>query len=116
MRYFRQVASRMLFAVADGVRDIQKLKNVTLPMEELQRLTWALASGELSVVMLALDLGDLARVVIDEESAGREATALGLAVTGLGDVPFPLGEGKNLLGHGMVRFRVYPSGPDPSAL
>jgi len=61
---------------------IQKLKNVKLPMEELRRLTRVLASGELSVVMLALDLGDVARVVIDEKSARWEATALGINVTG----------------------------------
>lgn len=61
---------------------IRKPKDVKLPMTELQRLTRVLASGELSVVMLALDWGDVARVVIDEKSARREAAGLGIKVTG----------------------------------
>lgn len=61
---------------------IQKAKVVKLSIDELRRLTRVLDPGELSVVILALDLGSVARVVIDEKPARREAASLGIDVTG----------------------------------
>ncbi len=61
---------------------VRKAEDVKLPLDELRRLTRVLGAGELSVVILALDMGIGHRVVIDERMARREAAALGLAVTG----------------------------------
>jgi predicted nucleic acid-binding protein len=67
--------------VDDHLR-IQKVKDVKLSIDQLRPLARMLASGELSVILLALDLGNVARAVIDEKPARREAAALGVEVTG----------------------------------
>ena len=59
---------------------VQGAKEVKIDLVVLRRLTGLLGSGELSVILLALDLR--AMVVLDEKVARAQAMALKLKVTG----------------------------------
>ncbi len=61
---------------------LQAHKAVKLPLDNLARLTSILGKGELSMILLGLDLGRDCKLAIDERTARREASALGLTVTG----------------------------------
>lgn len=61
---------------------LQIHKAVKLPLDKLARLTSILGKGELSMILLGLELGGDCRLAIDERTARREAAALGLTVTG----------------------------------
>jgi hypothetical protein len=82
MALFRPPHGQYYEKLMEAHLHIQKAKVVKLSIDELRRLTRVLDPGELSVVILALDLGSVARVVIDETPARREAASLGINVTG----------------------------------
>jgi predicted nucleic acid-binding protein len=59
---------------------VQGAEEVRIDLAALRRLTGLLGSGELSVILLAMDLK--ARVVLDEKVARAQAVELKLQVTG----------------------------------